>query len=196
MAYLTQAEYSKYISTGVASYQASLSTAEVETVETLLAQAQAFIEAKTGRRFEARTETRLYGASAQVYSDPRLLLLDEDLLSVTTLTNGDGTVIASTAYHLHPLNGLPKFGIRLKSSGSWNFAEDGVVQVAGQWGYTSTPSDLVKRLTARVTKHMQETRAATGKVEVFGDGSRSFEASLPADVRELLKLLSRPVGNH
>lgn len=196
MAYLTRAEYTGYISTLIASRQSDYTTPETEMIDTLIAQAQGFIEETTGRRFEAATQTRQYDARAQNYSDSRVLMLDDDLISLTTLTNGDGTVIGSTGYVLLPLNQSPKYAVRLKSPHSWIFNDDGLVSVAGTWGFTESPSPLIKRLTARVTRHMEQTRSATGAVQVFEDGTRSFEASLPADVREMLKLHRRPVGNY
>lgn len=196
MSYLTRAEYIAYISALVSSSPVNYATAEESMLDTLIAQAQEFIEKKTGRRFEANTETRLYGASAQVYHDPKLLLVDEDLLTVTTLTNGNGEAIGAGSYWPWPLNNSPHFGIRLKSAVSWTFGGDEVVSVAGTWGHMATASPLIKRLTARVTRHMEQTRSATGTVTIFGDGVRSFEAALPADVRDQLAMLTRRMGNH
>ena len=52
--------------------------------------AQSYIESQTNRVFEATTATRQYGNDARDRYDSTLLNLDYDLLTVTTLANGDG----------------------------------------------------------------------------------------------------------
>ena len=52
--------------------------------------AQEYIDSQTNRHFEAATETRFYDRSARDYHDSTLLHIDDDLLTVTTLANGDG----------------------------------------------------------------------------------------------------------
>lgn len=196
MAYLTRSEYLDYISTLVSATPAPMTTVEEQLIDTLLLQAQAFIELKTGRSFEAVTQTRLFLSTAQVYHDPKLLMLDSEVLTVSSLINGNGDTIAADQYLLWPLNAPRKYGIRLKSNTSWNFGSDDAVSVTGAWGYMATADPLIKRLTARVARHMEQTRSATGTVTIFGDGVRTFEASLPADVRDQIANLTRRVGNH
>lgn len=70
---------------------------------------------------------------------PRLDL-DDDLLEVLTLTNGDGTVLASNQYSLYPLNDSVKNQVALKfSSGlAWQTNvgdEEGVISINGVWAY-------------------------------------------------------------
>ena len=52
--------------------------------------AQRYIENKTHRIYEATTAARYYGPEARDPWDAYRLLLDDDLLTVTTLANGDG----------------------------------------------------------------------------------------------------------
>lgn len=65
------------------------------------------------------------------------LKLREDLLEVTSITNGDGSTIAS-GYNLRPDNSYPKDTIELISNGSayWRliYREDRIA-VPGIWGY-------------------------------------------------------------
>lgn len=68
------------------------------------------------------------------------LMLDEDLLSVTTLTNGDAdsTVITADQYDLMPLNNTPYEWIELTSDSgaAWEFENrSSNVTVAGLWGF-------------------------------------------------------------
>lgn len=73
------------------------------------------------------------------------LMLDDTLLSVTTLTNGNGDSIAGTEYFLMPRSYERKSYIRIKeaSTVAWEFDTDGYIAVAGRWGYTATvPADV------------------------------------------------------
>ena len=73
------------------------------------------------------------------------LVLDDTLLSVTTLTNGNGDSIASSEYFLMPRSYERKSFIRIKeaSTVAWDFDTDGFIAVAGRWGYTaSVPEDI------------------------------------------------------
>jgi hypothetical protein len=65
------------------------------------------------RRFRAVTATRSFDVP-----EGDTLFLDDDLLSITTLTNGDGNVITSASYVLLPKNKSPKYAIRLKENTS------------------------------------------------------------------------------
>lgn len=106
--------------------------------------AQAEVERFCGRIFEATTATRYYTEDYDGF-DGKLLLLDGDLQSVTTLTNGDGTVIPSGGYWLEPRNQSYYQVIHLKSTYDWTFDTDGQVSVLGSWGRSATaPADIVE----------------------------------------------------
>ena len=106
------------------------------------------IETYTGRVFTAAAGTNYYESSAYD-SEDKLLWLGDDLVTVTTLTNGDASTstISSSKYWLMPRNeGPPYFGIQLKSdiATSWEWGTDKWVSVAGTWGYAaSAPADIV-----------------------------------------------------
>ena len=74
------------------------------------------------------------------YSETKLRV-HEDLLEPITVTNGDGTTIAPTAYVLKPANTYPKFALQLKTGSdvSWEYASDGgreqIIDLEGYWGY-------------------------------------------------------------
>ncbi len=53
-----------------------------------------------------------------------LFWMDDDLLTITTLTNGDTTVITSTYYDLLPKNDSPKYAIQLKESSPYYWEVD------------------------------------------------------------------------
>lgn len=106
-------------------------------IENMVEQASRAIDLFCGRTFYARTsETRYFDMP---YG--RELVVDDDLLAITTLTNGDATTITSTYYNLYPYNTLPYYAIRLKESSGLMWASDtngnreAVITVLGTWGY-------------------------------------------------------------
>lgn len=128
--------------TQLKSYLGISQTSDDTLLSDLLAQAQAWIDAYTGRTFEAATATRTYGPAAV---EGQVLYLDEDLLEVTKLTNGDaeGTEIPSGGYVLLPRNVTPKYAIQLAGGYAWEFGADCYVSVEGTWGYSSAaPADI------------------------------------------------------
>ena len=75
--------------------------------------------------------------SRRGYIAPKLMV-DEDLLAVRSIANGDADASTINAYNLLPLNSYPKDKVELTSaSGSaWNFASyDSAVSITGLWGY-------------------------------------------------------------
>lgn len=133
-AYATLVEYKAY---ATARGQTSSTDATDDTViENILKAASRFFDDQTRRWFYPLVETRYYDVP-----DTRQLDLDADLLEVITLTNGDGTTIASTEYRTESRNYSPKWAIVLKGSSSitWEADSSGnterVIAVAGIWGY-------------------------------------------------------------
>ena len=105
----------------------------------LLAAGENHVETIARRWFHGVTATRKYDGTGP-HIDGRTLLLDADLISVTTLTNGDGsTLTEGTHFVLRPSNTTPKSEIRLLASGGayWTWVDDieEAISVAGVWGY-------------------------------------------------------------
>ncbi|MBN2303077.1 MAG: hypothetical protein JXQ72_01280 [Anaerolineae bacterium] len=125
--YATMDELRRYL--GLSASQ----TGDDDLLLVLLGAASRLIETYTGRHFYPVLETRAYS-----YQDPAWLLLDADLLSLDTLTNGDGNTIDSGAYHLRPAGEAVKSGVLLDRTQAV-FAHDGdpvdAIQVAGTWGF-------------------------------------------------------------
>ena len=73
------------------------------------------------------------------------LRLDVPLVSLTSLTNGDGTAIDKTTVRLYPLNGGHYWSIRMLSTGpGWQWVQDGLFTVTGKWGWSTTPPAPIK----------------------------------------------------
>jgi len=122
-------------------------------IESAVEAASRHLDDQTLRTFYARTETRYYSVPEGLE-----LRVDDDLLSITTLTNGDGDAIASSEYYLLPRNDTPKYAIVLKQSATELWVPDAngnteyVISVLGSWGYASTRPDNVHWATLEMAK--------------------------------------------
>lgn len=118
-------------------------TASDAIIERAVEQASRVIDNVTQKTFYARTETHYY--EPESIDGRTLTILDDYLLTITTLTDGAGNVIPSTEYRLYPLNKSPKWQIVLNadSTYNWNCADGDVVTVAGTWAFVATaPMDI------------------------------------------------------
>lgn len=108
-------------------------------LKTFIHAASNWFSNQNGRSFVPYTDTRGFDALYNPLLYARTLDLDEDLLAVTSITNGDDTTVVSSDYVLQPSNFSPKFRIQLKmSSGlNWTWGTDweNSISVTGIWGY-------------------------------------------------------------
>src|SRR5512139_67933 len=160
-------------------------------LQAYLDEATTAIETYTGRTFEAETDTRYFEDEA---IDGHTLYVDRDLLTVTTLTNGDdsATVIPSTEYWLVDRNESPPYyGIRLKSDSTytWEFDTDCWVSVLGTWGYSATPPADVKRACKRLAMYYyaQKDAHVFDTTAVPEAGIIQVPQGIPRDVERLLE---------
>jgi hypothetical protein len=134
-AYATLAEFKNFV-TARGGSAIPTDTTDDTTLELLLVSASRYLDEKTTRHYYPIIETRYFDVP-----DDGILRLDEDLLEVITLTNGDTTTIAGTDYIEMPANNTPYWGIKLKGSSglSWQPDSDGnvegVISLLGVWGY-------------------------------------------------------------
>jgi hypothetical protein len=128
-------------------------------IEDIIEAASRYIDQETRRTFYARTETKYYSTPSG-----RELELDDDLLTVTTLTNGDGSAIAAGNYFLWPRNSAPYSRIVLKQSASVSFGTDAngnseyVIPVVGTWGFAATAPDNIKQAATLIALSMFKRR--------------------------------------
>jgi hypothetical protein len=132
----------------------STSAADDTVIEILIEAASRFIDKELyPRTFYARTETHYFDLEQVV--NGRALFFNDYLLSATTLTNGDATTIAATAYILFPVSErattaitIPNYKLELRPSAAVTFiSSDGdtkrAISLLGSWGYDSTtPLDI------------------------------------------------------
>ena len=163
---------------------------------TLVARASALVDTYTRRAFTATTTTRYYSPGEDTHG--LTLFLDADLLSITTLTNGDGEEIASGDYALLPLNTERRDRIKLKASSglTWTYDADpeGALSVAGTWGYSTTPPADIVQATARLALWLYRQREAPfGKIGNTITGEYEIPVALPSDVKAILNQYKKSV---
>ncbi len=111
----------------------STQTADDDLLLALLQAASRLIDAYAGRRFYPVRQTVPYP-----YDDPALLLLHDDLLALHSLTNGDGSALSASVYHLHPAGTAVKSSVLLDRTQAV-FTHDGdpvdAISVEGTWGF-------------------------------------------------------------
>jgi hypothetical protein len=89
-----------------------------------------------------------YGNPTQI-NEPNLFL-DDDLYSLTSVTNGDGTLLTeNTDFVQVPFNATPKYKLTMIGSNYWKPAANAIpvhcIQVSGKWGFcplTEVPDDI------------------------------------------------------
>lgn len=100
-----------------------------------LQQASHLIESLTNRRYCPHVESRI----ASIDKDhPTELILPDDLLSLTSLTNGDGTAISTDDIELVPQSDdMPASALVLINGESFTYSESAVnaITINGTWGW-------------------------------------------------------------
>lgn len=129
----------------------------------------------TGRYFYCWEGTKYFDGGGSK------LWLPADILSITTLKldeDGDGTyeaTLATTDYHLYPLNEYPKIKLEINSNGDYGGFASGIlkgIEIAGVFGYgnglSATPYESRTTLSAAITSttatSVSVTSGATLKV--------------------------------
>lgn len=198
MAYASLADLRTYL--GIVTAE----TGDDTLLTALIARAQSIIDRYTGRIFEAATQTRYFLRHSVDTSDPSILYVNADLLTVTTLKNGDtaATTISASDFWLWPFSApsdsAPYWGIKLKENGSttgWEFDSDGRVEVAGTWGYSATAPDAIKHATLRLAGYLYRQRDSQ-VFETTADpvtGQLTVPPGMPKDVRLILDQYKRLV---
>jgi hypothetical protein len=162
--------------------------------DSLIANAQAHVEAQTQRQFEAAAATRYYDPTDEMVVDGPYLFLDEDLVSVTTLTNGDSDVLTvTTEYILQPVNeGPPYDTVKLIETGGivWTYEDDPEIAISllGSWGYQAAVPADIKYAVQLLTAFYYRSRQAGPDADrtIFADGTVIAPAQAPMLVAELI----------
>ena len=132
--YATLAEFKAHITPPRQTLQ--IDTTDDKEIESILEAASRRVDDMIGRVFYPYVQTYAYDAPVE-----NLIWFGADLLSLTTLTNGNGTVLTSTDYVLMPANLYPKHSIKLRDTSAyyWEMNSAGsieqVITALGFWGY-------------------------------------------------------------
>jgi hypothetical protein len=173
----------------------STSTTDDQVIEDMVEGASRQIDKLTGgRTFYARTETHYYSVPR---TGQTLWIDDDDLLTITSLKNGDESVISSDDYHLIPKNKNPKYAIKLTTAVSWvSQSEDYEVEAAGTWGYVSSAPDDIKQATIDIVVnayHRRFGQGQSGQTVIAGGGILITPEDVPSSAMSIIKTYRRLV---
>lgn len=135
--YCTLTEFKNYVAPRGQSSQITSDATDDGVMSAIIEGVSRWIDEQCNRTFYPRVETRYFDVPRG-----RHLMLDDDLLAVITITNGDDTTVASTEYNPVPRNYTPCWGIQLKDTSTvyWtdnNGSYESVIDVLAFWGYRS-----------------------------------------------------------
>lgn len=143
--------------------------------------------------FYARTETRRYD-----FQRADRLWLDAPLLTVTTLTNGDGDVLTTGHYFLYPRVGAPYHWIDINRSAGvyfqWSSTPQQCISLTGTWGKSTTAPTLVRLAAAawvsRLLPAGQDVGVQSKSVGSFSVSYASSQVDLKETPGEIATMLS------
>lgn len=175
-------------------------TADDALFTSLVARVQGDIDLYCKRTFEGAAATRYYDAIRDV--EGRELMLDEDLLAITTFTNKADSAAASetwgsSEYVLLPTNMTPKYKVRLRDSSDKDFdyavSPEEAIAITGTWGFSnSAPDEIVDAAVRWVAFKYRQRDAGVFDVQVIPDaGIVMVPQGMPADVKLILTPLIR-----
>lgn len=167
-------------------------------IATLIDAAQSWIDGYCDRTFDATTtSTRYYDAVEDV--DGRRLYLDADCAEIVTITNGDGTTVASTSYVTVPRNSTPYREIVLKSDSSvaWTYdsSHEDAITIRGRWAYGMSVPAAIGQAAVRLAAYLYAQKdAQVFETTMFPEaGVMTVPQGMPRDVQELLRPYRRIV---
>lgn len=133
--------------------------------------AAAFVERYCGRSFvDAAAQTvkvlpeypNLLGKYKRT-----LLIKSDDIVSITTVVNGDGVTVSSDDYTLHPLDGPPYYRIELHADSGlrWWRGSDGagVVTLTCTTGFAENVPDDIFLAILKLMSHEYRARSSGGR---------------------------------
>lgn len=197
MAYATSSDLRSFLSIDSATDNALL--------ETLIGRAQAWIERQTRRVFEASADSACaFDALADTAEDESgrralLLLGAHDLCAITSVTNGDGVVVAPTDYVTEPRDAPPFWALRLKAGAAvgWTYttSPENAISIVGKWAYSTTPPPDIVMATVDLTAYLYRRRGVEGasldRVVVSPSGVTMAPPGFPQSVVSVVSLYQR-----
>ena len=167
-------------------------TGVVALIETLVAAVQQMIDNYTGRTFEAAADSTRYFTVGRD-TEGSYLWFDEDIASITTVTNGDpdSTEVTSSEYTTFPRNETPYYGIKILRSAAkvWQYDEDheDAISVLGKWAYSTTaPADIIQAAHLWIAHLYDRRLSEDGDLVIVPGTSVSISRCVPPSVRMIL----------
>lgn len=157
-----------------------------------IARAQALIDDYVGgRSFEAAADTtRTFDAVMDV--DGPLLYLDDDLCQITSVTNGDGVVVAANEYTTQPRNETPYYALKLLASSgkSWTYEDDheDAIAIVGRWAWSVTAPTAIVQAAIRLASYLYQQKDNAQELDrtVVTGGTVLLPSDLPRDLAQML----------
>lgn len=166
----------------------------------LIARVQAAIDRHCHRTFEAPQDTTRYRHAVNDVGrgdaeELRTLYLDHDLCQITSITNGDGTLVDPSQYITLPVNYSPWYAIRLKlnSNVAWTYSDtpENAIAIVGRHAWSIEPPDDIVHWTLRLAawtyKQTDNYDATIDRPMVSPDGILRLPMAWPKDVLSGLK---------
>ena len=176
-------------------YKDISSSADDALLTDLIAAAQKEIDNYCHRTFEASADSTRYfdvhgGADGPV--DGSVLWLDEDLCAITSVTNGDSVVVASSEYTTIPRNETPYNRLQLLSNSGkhWTYTTEwmNAITIVGKWAYsTSAPDDIAQACTRLAAFLYAQRDAQLFDVTAIEAGTVLTPVGIPVDVKAILQ---------
>ncbi len=183
--YTTLADVRDYIG-----FSGTLGQAQDGLIQDCINRAESAIDSYTRRNFAGTTGTAYYSRYFQDRVRDQAFYLDQDLISLTSLTNGDGQAIPVGSVWLEPRNvGPPYRMLRLHSAYVYVWSTDADVIVSGTWGYSATAPEDIQQAAVRYASWLYRQKDIGGVPESSGfpeAGESQFPRGIPDDVRYLL----------
>jgi hypothetical protein len=163
----------------------------------LIERATATMDERIGFSFEAASDTNRSLDAAEWPAGAVLgytLYLGAWCASITTVTNGDGTVITSSYYVTEPRNSGPFYAIKLLGSSGYAWEGDGsgdtenAITVAGRWAYSTTAPADITHATLRLALWYYRQRDSSTDMDrpLLAEGVTIMPSQMPKDVVEIL----------
>ena len=151
----------------------SVKAVDDQFITRLIESASAIMAGETGVNFVAASGTRYF----DVPEGPELVV--DDFVTLTSITNGDGSAIATSDVTTLPANKTPKYVIRIKASSAayWCATTAGdtvaAISVTATWGYSTAAPDDVREAVEDIVVSKYKSRfgvGAEGAATVTGAG--------------------------
>lgn len=186
-------------------YLGATSSDDDALLTALIARAQKAIDNYCRRTFEASTDSTKYLDGVYPYVNGRYLYLSEvgDICAITSITNGNSTSVASTAYVTEPRNIIansePIRAIKLKDNSTvfwtWTGTPEAALTVTGKWAYSVTaPADIVHATIRLAAYYYHQKDAGVYDVTAAPElGQIIVPQGMPRDVERVLQPYRRLV---